>query len=293
MGQRGARGDVEKPWRISLDSSYVDANQLVRGTHREQQLEDPDVLGVRNLHYSWRLGLAYDFSTQFTAGVVLPYIYNRRWEDHNHIQYDEEGLGDITVYGRYWLPQTDHTFNSYMEFSVALPTGEANKLYQKGDGTYADEKPYIVTGLGVVSPSVALGFDKSFVEGWLDGITAYGRGQFTMTIGRNSAGYASSDPLVINLGSAYSVKGLPNNYVAGFFTQANFTLNKFAKEKRHGKPVGNTGGIWVDIEPGIWFSPNGGDITFSVSVPVNVHYDVNSLQCFAPWYLNAGVSFRF
>lgn len=293
MGQGGAHGDVEKPWRISLDSSYIDANQLVRYTHRERQLEDPNVLGVRNLHYIWTLGLSYDFSSQFTAGIFSPYVYNRRWEDHNYIQYDEEGLGDITVFGRYWLPRIDHTFNSYLEFSVGLPTGEDKKFYLKGNGTYDYEKSYIVTGNGVVSPSVALGFDKTFVDGWLNGITTYGRGQFIMTVGRNSAGYEPSDPLFITLGSAYSAKGLTNNYAAGFFTQANFSLNKFAEEKRHGRSVVNTGGIWVDIEPGVWFSPNGGDLNFSVSAPVNVHYDVNSLQCFAPWSMRAGVSYRF
>jgi len=176
---------------------------------------------------------------------------------------------------------------------VGLPTGEDKEVYLKGNGAYDFEKPYIVTGSGVVSPSVSLGFDKTFLDGWLEGITTYGRGQFIMTLGRNSVGYEPSDPLFLSMGSAYSVKGLPNSYVMGFFTQANFTLNKFSRERRHGKVVGNTGGIWVDIEPGVWLSPNGGDWTFSVSAPLNVHYDVNSLQTHKLWSLNAGVSYRF
>lgn len=282
------------PWRISLDYSRVDAYQLIQGVDRQNAKEAS--LGVRNRHQKVLLGVSYDFSSKLTAGISAPYVYNQRWKDYLKVQYAGEGIGDVTVFGRYWFKQERDTFNTYAELALSLPTGESDQTFLdptthttlKPNGQNSYKESYITPGMGLYAPIIAAGFQKQV----LDSTSLFGRAQFIYPVGVNNAHYEPSCPLSVTLGSAYTFKPI-GKQLFGISGQFNYVDDQFRKDKRYGLEVGNTGGQWLDFEPGAWYSPDGGRLTFTASAPYGLWYDVNSLQTNAPWTYNAGVSYRF
>lgn len=296
--------EVKMPWRISLDYSYVNANQLIRAGHREQALEASwplPALGVRNRYQKAVFGASYDFSSRLMAGVSIPYIYNHRWEDHNPSLHTGIGIGDITAFGRYWIKQEKDAFNFYVEGALGLPTGKSNETYtffnEQGVGAARTwvTKPraaYIEPGLGQFVPTIATGFETKFMEN----NSLYGRVQYSDPLGKNDAGYSSQSTLMTNIGASrtFTLGGQSSFGVSGQFSHI---FARFRRDSRDSAvainvPVNNTGGTWLDFQPGAFYSPDG-KLMFTVSVPISLHYHVNSLQTYAPYSLNLGVSQRF
>ncbi|MDH4183971.1 MAG: hypothetical protein OEV92_07105 [Nitrospinota bacterium] len=293
--------DGATPWRISLDYSYNNANQLIQDTTRRKSRESypasdggTNGLGVRNRYEKLVAGASYDYSEKLTIGVTLPFVRNERWEDHHHYSdYTSQGLGDITIYAKYWLRHEKDAFNGYIDLALGLPTGKSD-----GKFTYIPEKAtepttkykasYIQEGLGQWVPILGLGFEKNISSM----TTLYGRAQYSDPQGTNNAGYKSQNNLLANLGAGYTFEP-SGQKVYGVTGQFNYIYAQFRKDQRDGKDVDNTGGVWLDFQPGAFFSPNGGKLLFSISAPVNIYYDVNSIQTYAPWMVNVGVSSRF
>lgn len=295
--------DVNMPWRISLDYSYNNANQLIQGTSRQQARESfsgifnppaDNTLGVRNRYQKTVLGVSYDFSSRLTAGISAPYVRNERWEDHHHYSdYTSEGVGDITVFGRYWIKQEKDAFNTYVDLALSLPTGASDEkvlIWKQTAAGYAPfyKAAYIQAGLGQYEPIIAIGFEKNIMER----TSLYGRAQYSDPLGTNNAKYKSENNLVTNLGAAYTFAPIGQN-LFGVSGQFNYIYAQFRKDKNNGVDVANTGGEWLDFQPGAFYSPDGGKTTITASLPINLHYNVNSIQTYAPWALNLGVSRRF
>ena len=282
------------PWRISLDYSYANANQLIQGSVRQDDKETS--LGVRNRHQTTLLGVSYDFTSRLTAGISVPYVYNERWKDYINVYYSGEGIGDTTLFGRYWLKQERDAFNTYVELALSLPTGESDQKFTdptthttlKPNGQNSYKESYITPGMGVYVPIIAVGFDKKILER----TSLFGRAQFMYPIGKNNAEYEASTPLSVTMGTTYTFIPAGRN-LFGVSGQFNYVYDQFRQDKRYGTNVGNTGGEWLDFEPGAWYSPDGGRLIFTVSVPYGLYYHVNSLQTNAPWTYNVGVSYRF
>lgn len=316
------------PWRMSLDYSYVNANQLIMGSDRistgplgetwiktgvTAQGGDTGIgVGVRNRYQKTVLGISYDFSSRLMAGVSIPYVNNERWEDHHHMSdYTAKGIGDITVYGRYWMKQEKDGFNTYIEAALGLPTGTSDAMFTSipqnvaPPNTVTQPKAgYIQVGLGQYVPTIAAGFETNLMEK----TSLFGRAQFSDPLGENNVGYRSQSTLMANMGASHTFAA-GNQSIWGVSGQFNYLFARFRKDTktaltfaagsgaliatRPGVEAGNTGGTWLDFQPGIFYSPDGGKLMFTASVPLSVHYHVNSLQTFAPWSLNLGVSQRF
>lgn len=299
---------VKMPWRISLDYSYNNADQLILGRARQtsgiySETWTPPAasgsgLGVRNRYEKIVAGISYDYSRIITVGVSIPYVRNQRWEDHfNYSYYTSQGIGDLTVFGKYWIKKEKDTFNTYIDLALGLPTGTSNEKFsypQTGptvpvpSATPKYKASYIQPGLGQFVPIIALGFEKTVAEG----TSLYGRMQYSNPVGRNNAGYKSQDNLLTNLGVAYTFEKV-GSHIFAVSGQFNYLHAQFRKDQRDGKDVSNTGGNWLDFQPGFSYSPNGGRTTFTASVPIGIYYDANFIQTYAPWSLNLGVSQRF
>lgn len=315
------------PWRLNLDYSYVNANQLIMGSDRIKTGQlgetwtktgvtaaggDTGIgVGVRNRYQKTVLGVSYDFSSRLMAGVSIPVVANERWEDHHHYSdYTAKGLGDITAYGRYWLKQEKDAFNYYVEGALGFPTGKSNEQFTSTPQNVAPPNTvtqpkagYIQPGLGQWVPTLALGFETRFMEK----NSLFGRAQYSDPLGRNSTGYRSQSTLMTNIGASrsFALEGKSSFGVSG---QINYLFARFRRDTKTALTFANgtgalatttlaatavnTGGTWLDFQPGAFYSPDG-NLMFTVSVPLSLHYHVNSLQTFAPWSLNLGVSQRF
>lgn len=301
--------EVKMPWRTSLDYSFNNASQLILGTARQttgplSEYWTPPAtsgsgLGVRNRYEKLVAGISYDYSKIITVGVSLPYVRNKRWEDHfNYSLYTSQGIGDITVFGKYWIKKEKDAFNTYIDLALGLPSGTSNEKFSyptTGPATLtaAQAAPkykasYIQTGLGQYVPIIALGFEKTVAER----ASLYGRMQYSDPLGTNNAGYKSQSSILANLGMAYTFEKKGSD-IFGVSGQLNWVHAQFRKDQRDGKDVANTGGNWIDFQPGVSYSPNGGRTTFTASVPIGIYYDANFIQTYAPWSLNLGVSQRF
>lgn len=284
------------PWRVSLDYSYNDANQLIQGSTRQTEREpwtppngNTGELGVRNRYEKLVTGLSYDHSQILTTGVSIPYVRNQRWEDHHHYShYESAGIGDVTVFGKYWLKREKDALNTYVDLALSLPTGKSDETFNyipqgKTAVTTAYRAAYIQPGYGQLVPIIALGFEKPAGTG----TSMFGRAQYSDPQWTNDVGYRSQSNLMTNLGMGHSF----GKY--GVSGQFNYLYAKFRKDSRNGVDVGNTGGEWIDFQPGAFYSPDGGITTITASVPIGLYYYVNSIQTYAPWSLNIGVSRRF
>ncbi|MBF0290755.1 MAG: hypothetical protein HQK86_01205 [Nitrospinae bacterium] len=289
------------PWRISLDYSYNDANQLIQGTSRQKSRESwpasdgaSNGLGVRNRYEKMVAGVSYDYSNTVTAGMTIPYVRNERWEDHHHYSdYTSQGLGDITIYGKFWINKEKDAFNAYVDLALGVPTGASNEKFtlipeKSTEWSSKYKAAYIQAGLGQWVPILALGFEKNIA----DRTALYGRTQYSDPQGTNNADYKSESNLVTNLGVGYTFEKSGQS-LFGVSGQFDYIYARFRKDQNKGVDVGNTGGTWLGFTPGGFYSPDGGKLSFTASVPLGLTYDVNSIQTYAPWALNLGISRRF
>lgn len=299
--------EVKMPWRISLDYTYNNANQLIQGTTRQESREpftglfaaatasgNNNSLGVRNRYQKAVLGVSYDFSSTRTAGISIPYVRNERWEDHHHYSdYTAKGFGDITVFGKNWIKKEKDALNTYIDLALSIPTGKADgkvAIWKQSAAGYAtvNKAAYIQQGLGQYVPIIAIGFEQNIRER----TSLYGRAQYSDPLGTNSVGYKSESTLMANLGAGYTFAPSGQS-LFGVSGQFNYIYAQFRKDKNNGVDVANTGGKWLDFQPGAFYSPDGGITTITASLPIGLYYNVNSIQTYAPWSLNLGVSRRF
>jgi len=188
--------------------------------------------------------------------------------------------------GRYWFsPPSSEKWNFFGELSLRTPTGTDDERDVQGNF----KKSYIQPGLGQWGLTPTIGFFKE-----VGGFSFTGGIGHTFNLNKNDAGYESADT------TQASISGARNFLVFGKQDKYQFTgsLSFFGvwindKDKRDGVEVGNTGGTWYYISPGISFTPNGGGFSLYLSTPISISRDVNSLQTYEKISYNFGIEYKF
>lgn len=269
---------------------YANQNQLIYGN--ETRNNQQDIIDVKTRHTFYSIDLAYKFTNQLTVDARLPYIDNERTEGVNTDLYSARGFGDFMLKGSYyiWEPALDN-LNVLGEVGLQFPTGQSDLTYFKRKAKVKNwDKPYIQPGSGTWNPLIGLGADYE-TGNW----TFYLTSEYLFTPGENDAGYDAGEPWNTTLGLKYlayrfgDAKDAPFIGVEGSGT----LLWVNGRESRWDVKVGNTGGTWINAEPGIFFSPDGGRFTLEVTVPFPVYWHVNELQCKENWALNINLGYRF
>lgn len=253
---------------------------------------------MTNREYKAIWGLGYNFTSQIQADIFLPYVVNERLESINNNFYIGRGLGDLLVRGKYYpiCPSCD-SWDPYVELTGIFPTGDADKdFFNRRTGRRAFMQSFTQPGSGVYSVGFGAGIEKRFGD-----LGLFFNFRYIYTFGANKAGYSPGNPYYATLGA---------NYVAHRFSEgkdcaligATFNVNWLFVDFRetrinaitgHEDVVGNTGGMFLRLEPGVFFSPDGGNFTLELTVPFPVYYNVHELQTLEKFGVNFTTSYRF
>ncbi len=271
-----------------MDYAYKYGEDLIRGETEVPQ----SGLNVRNLWNKINGGIEYGLTNKFTIGADIPVSFNAREEGYKKNYYTGYGIGDVAVKGRYWFNNYDpRGWNFYVASSLSIPTGSDAERDASGNW----KKPYIVPGSGQWSPGVAAGFQKGFIfdQGTTNfNISAHiGR---LWTLGKNSAGYDSADAWFGSAGASW----IPHHF--GEEGQTYFGFGLYVTEvriagwdTRDGVIVANTGGKWFDLNPDVYFTPDGGKFLVNMNFALPVWIRVHSLQTTQSVSYSVGLSCRF
>lgn len=284
----------EDTWRLSFDFSYKYGDKLIYKD--DIQYERQKQLGVKNLWTRFNLGVEYGVTDQLTLGLNVPFVLNYREEQKSKVYYEAHGLGDVSFHGRYWFLDLDEELNAYVEAGVGFPTG-------RDDETYAFQKykkAYIQAGSGQWAPTAGVGLKWTTGDFMVSGSAGY-----VWTVGENDAvsftnpnvdraGYDSADALFASVGAGWTALRAGESDEVLFGPSLFFTGTFIPGfDVRDGVRVANTGGDWISVVPGLFFSPDGGKLVISVSAAVPLIIDVHSLQCAETASYMFGVSYRF
>jgi hypothetical protein len=230
----------------------------------------------------------YGITDQITFCVDLPYKSNFREKRWLGIWYEAHGFGDLTVKGRYWFAPPDlEGWNFYGEFGLTIPTGDDEaKTEFPGEPL---KKPFIMPGQGQWTPQLSFG-----VLGQLDTDLAFSASMgYAWSLGESDIKYDAADVFAMGAGISYTAfKWDEDKMQAGatLFLMAVF-IN--GKDEQDGVRIGNTGGRWIDLAPGFFFTPNEGATTVSLSIPFAVDFDVHFRQVHAKYSWVVSLVHRF
>lgn len=275
---------------MTLKNSHINDKGLIYGNDSRHNRQE--VIGVTNRTYEAVLGVEYAFTRQLSAEVYLPYVIHERLESANDNYYTGRGIGDVSLRGKYyiWEP-TEDGWNPYAELGVAFPTGDGGKqFYNRRTRRREWMKPYITPGSGVWSPIFGVGVEKAFGD-----VQTYLNARYIATLGVNDAGYDPGDPFYATLGASYIVHRFSDKPDTAYIgvTNAINSLWVAGREQRDGVDVINTGGYFLRMEPGVFFSPDGGNFTMELSVPFPLYYNVHNLQTIERYGVNFTMGYRF
>jgi hypothetical protein len=271
-----------------MDYAYKFGDRLIRIDAEESNA----TLGVKNLWNKLNVNAEYGVTDRLTLSLNVPYSVNAREEGYKNNYYTSHGFGDVSVGGRYWFRSPNpNAWNFYVAPGLSLPTGSDAET----DAAGAWKKPYIVPGSGQWTPSLSVGLNKGF--GAEEGFTKFNlvaNGGRLWTLGANDAGYDSANAYFAGVGGSY----IPASF--GPESQAFVGIGMYVTgiriagwDTRDGVRVNNTGGKWIDINPNVFFSPDGGRFTMSFSVAHPVYVKVHSLQTNQVLSYSFGLAYRF
>jgi len=271
-----------------MDYAYKFGGGLIRGQDEVPQTG----LNVTNLWNKVNGGIEYGVTDKFTVGVEFPYSFNSRAEGNHNNYYWSNGWGDVTLKGRYWFKTPDpRGWNFYVAPSVAIPNGSDYELDFNG----GIKKPYIVPGMGQWQPSVSAGMQKGFgMDNGMTRLNISANIGYLWYVGTNNAGYHSANPWFGSAGASWIPfhfgEELDRFFGLGFYVTE---VHIAGWDTRNGVKVNNTGGKWIDINPGIFFTPDNGKFTASLSIAKPVYVKVHSLQTLEALSYSVGVAYRF
>lgn len=230
--------------------------------------------------------IEYAVSDRVALRAELPFHMNHRKQGNQNVSYEGRGFGDVTISGRYWLndPSPDR-WSFYLEAALGIPTGDDDQYLGSG----APKRPYIIPGSGTWNPSLGLGVTKTFGD-----LTVFGAARYTYTIGENDTGYDAGEPFSVSAGIAQSVFkwGPESEKILGFSLNGSYVyVNE--RDKRDGDTVRNSGGNWVHVTPGLFFSPDNGKFTAFVAFPILAYFNVKNLQTAERYAMTFGINYRF
>jgi hypothetical protein len=234
----------------------------------------------------------YGVTDKITVGVDVPVSFNAREEGIKNNYYTGHGWGDVSLKGRYWVKAPDaRGWNFYIAPTVSIPTG--SDAERDANGNY--KKPYIVPGSGQWTPAISVGVQKGFgIENGLTRFTLSADVGRLWTLGENDAGYDSADAWFGSAGGSWIPRHFGNDGKCFLGAALYITQIRIAGwDTRDGNIVTNTGGRWVDIDPGVFFSPDNGKFTASFSLAHPIWLKVHSLQTNQTLSYSFGLAYRF
>ncbi len=276
--------------------------KLVLHTERQPNLQDQ--IGVRNRWQTLALGLRVRPLDSLVLELEVPFVENERVKRASRKRYGAHGLGDVALAARYYPfdPGAD-AWNVYGKLGLSMPTGDSDKEVEG-----QDIEPYIQAGAGVWAPGIGAGLDKA-----LGDFTLAASAEFLWMIGENDADYDLANPFYATLGGAYrlrlggpvlapaptpgaeAVPPAPGRRGVPILDVAVGVRSLYVQERGRDDDVrvGNTGGWWVHLVPGVAFTPDGGAASLYLRIPFPVYVEVNSLQTIEDYGVEFGASYRF
>lgn len=280
-GLGGAELRKEGKFRIGLDYSYRNGDSLIERT----DVDHKNKLAVENLWTRLTFDVEYGLTDRITLKGQIPYVMNARQEGYANNHYTADGFGDLVLGGRYWFLEPDLAgWNVYAELDLRLPTGDDNETW-KGK----PKKAYIQPGLGQWGLLPSAGVYKGFGD---FSFTASAGG--VLNFGRNHVGYESADAFVAAIGGSWTPLKLgpeKKTLISASLLFSGVWIHK--RDTRDGEPVKNTGGEWIYATPGVSLSPDGGNFSVFLAVPITLYARVHRLQCYEDYSVDFGVQYRF
>jgi hypothetical protein len=268
-------------WKLSMDYAAKYARNLITGT----KIDRVNAIGVKDEWTKVTVGLDYGITNRLTVGGEINYSLNSRSEGNHSIWYSTHGIGDAIIGARYWLAEPDLAgSNFYVGLDTRLPTGADDQMWMG-----APRKSYQQVGTGQLGLIPAVGFYKGVGN---VGIVAKAGGIFNF--GKNDWEYESADGFIGSLGGQWVPFqfGPEKKRLVGLGLHATAIVIP-GHDKKAGVEVGNSGGTWTNIVPSISFSPDAGNFTSFISVPVPAYTNTHGLQCFETHAVSVGGQVRF
>ncbi|MGV3721671.1 MAG: hypothetical protein ACO1SX_12235 [Actinomycetota bacterium] len=309
-------------WQLFASYRHLRSDRHFSGTVEQV---DREKLGnfVVNKQYLLDLGATYAVNRQFNVTLGIPILTYGSWAvplpvnppGTRRVQ-SADGLGDITLVGRYWLLdcETKQTGNFALGLGVKLPTGDygAKDKFQDITGGNAQVKPVDISiqpgdgGFGIILDG--MGFQKvgsatAFASATYlinprntNGTPSIISNLFGGNVPASLAGFAVNsvpDQYLARVGAALPIKG-----VKGLSVSLAARIEGVPPDDLIGGSDGwRRPGYAIFVEPGLIYSQ--GRHTWSISAPVatqrNRQANVQGLEgdaTFADYFIVASYSYR-
>jgi len=303
-------------WRISLDYSFINQNQLRHGTEAvpaSQAAAINDAGGSQEVEKQtinryYNLGLSYSPNSSWNFSTIVP-IIDRSHTTYGNATSDQltpdnvsgvtaSGLGDIRLIGTYqgFLP----TRNLGVQLGVKLPTGAYGGQnvvtgatvgrpvsFSSGPNAAAGQALDASLQPGTGSTDLILG--AYYYQPVSQNFDAFVNGQFQAAVMQRlhdvNADYRPGNLLTVSSGVRYVInpKVVPQ-------LQFNFT-NKRTDQGALADTI-STGGSVLYVSPGVTVAV-GGHVTIYAFVQKAIYSNLKGYQLFPRWTGNAGVSYAF
>ncbi|GEM_PF-3093287 len=257
-----------------VDISYSHKNAAGRVEGRERT---PNPYAVVNTYSTHVIGIEYGFTDVMDLIVTVPWSNNYREftipDTGDFYRYRSDGLGDISVVGKAFLPWRDLV--GFAEFGLSLPTGRSD---QRNEFGYIPS--FIQAGSGLYVPIIGLGANWSKSR-WYNFTSV--RLIMAGAMGTNAAGYKFQNQTRWSVGTLLTAT---TKFSFGLKLDG-LAINGW--DTRDGVKVENTGGQWVSLTPSISFLPIG-EYSFTLSYMKPVYWNTHSNQAMEDHEVRLSVS---
>ncbi len=310
---------TESGWRVSVDYTYIDQNQLRHGGSKaspEQvvnQPSDPSLDGGEIEHGTTNryvnMALAYRFNADWGLSLIVPYVmrdhstYGTQTQPYTPAESAPDqlsstnlsGLGDVKLLASYqgFLP----THNLGVQFGVKLPTG--NYGGQADDGTFVGTPVLFKSGPGTgqaLDTSLQAGTGSTdliagayYYQPVSQNFDAFVNGQFQVAVSErldtSGADYRPGNTATMSLGLRYEAR-------ADWVPQLQLNLVRKSADQGALADVPDTAGTVAYLSPGISATVFKSFQMYAfVQLPVYSH--LAGYQLFPQWTATVGVSKAF
>lgn len=260
---------------LSYDYEYFD--HALFGTESA-----PNPKNELTLFRTWNLQLSYAFNDRLTMSMMLPYrqITAPKTDASADNPADTvrftrrfSGFGDVIVMAQYRARQAtlEYPLSIGLGFGFRLPTGSSQPNHEWASGLSRD--PVLQVGAGTLDPIGSL--SASYRSGVTD-MFASALARFSS--GENIHSYRYGNEYQFGAGLSRPL----NDWLDVTLTASAILT---AHDYDDGAQVGNTGGEWVYLTPGLTF--RSGDINTAFNLQLPVYQNVNQSQLSSNYVFNA------
>lgn len=232
----------QNQFRIGITTEHADFDNFREGG---SDINNPG--GNKAFISQTTLFLDYGFTRKFTASLLIPYV-RKRQETSKFGTRIAEGIGDISVFGRYEIltPSIRTEPSVSIGLGLKFPSGS---ISEPNDSTLLP--PAFQTGSGAydIVPTVSFYQD-------LNGYILFGSVFARIPLEKNSRGYKFGNEIELNTGVEYPLP-VPVDWISVLMgisylhAQHDRDANRFLPARlRNGTEVLNTGGDFLDFVPG-------------------------------------------